>query len=388
MALASSAILTQYDLQAAGNVREDLSDVVSAVLKDDTNLLSRIGIGGAATNITHSWLEESLNPTTVTDDETGGLDAAGANVDLVLSSGQGARVRIGTLLRDNTRGKTEILLVTAISTDTLTVTRGYGSSSAEAHAQASTWTIVGRPQQSGADVPSDRSTTRSLVSNFCQIFMEAPQVSGDAQAVTKAGVPDELAHQTAMRLKEQLVELNIAIIQSYKSASGGSDSVYRSMGGLIEFLTAGGNTNSTAEAITPDVINDMVQQVYDDGGAQAGSSLVLACGQTQMRKISAFDKDKIMVTPGPGISGRYVYNYLSDLNVSLPIVLDRNIPTDVSMILDLSRIKVVPLQGRAFGVEPLPKDGDRIRNLIIGDYTLEVRNASQAHAIHTNLSIS
>lgn len=382
MALASGTGLNQYDLIG---VREDLSDIISAILLNDTNLLSRIGISGVATQFTHEWLEDALNANTLVDDETGGLDAAGTNVDLVVTTGQGVRARIGTLLRNNAKGKTEVLQVTAVSTDTLTITRGYGSTSPEAHAQGSTWSIVGQPRQSGQDASNDVSTTRSRKSNYVQGFERTIVLAGDAQAVLKAGVPDELAHQTMQRMMELLRELNESVIKGIKSSSAGSDSVYPTMSGLIEFLTqANGNSSAVDEVISPDIINQLMQDVYDDGGTPN----IIACGQAQMRKISKFDVDKVRVVPGAGISGRYVTQFMSDLGVVLDVVVDRWIPPDTLMILDTSRITVVPLVSRSFAMTELGKTGDAFKREINGNYTLECRNATQAHAIHTNLVIS
>lgn len=384
MALADYAGLAQYDLVGK---REDLSDVVSAILLSDTNLLSRIGIGGVATNVKHEWLETALNATTVTDADTGGAGLTAGDTTWDVSTGHGARVRIGALLKDRAQGKTEVIQVTAISTDQLTIVRGYGSTTGETHAAGATFSIVGMPVQSGTDVTTDRSTVRSRVDNTCQIFERGVQISGDTEAVTKAGVPSELGFQSEQRLMELMTELDRAVIDGIESADIGSDSSYRSMGGIVEFLSqSGGNTNTNAEDLTIDVINDMYQQIYDDGGGGMGSNLVLACGQVQMRKISAFDVDKIRVVPGTGTSGRYVSQILTDLGQPLDIVLDRWIRPDVIMLIDLSRVKVVPLQGRGFGISEIAKTGDSFKRQLLGDYTLEVRNATQAHAIHNNLN--
>lgn len=382
MTLATYSGLAQYDLVG---VREDLSDVVSAILLSETNLLSRIGISGQATNVKHEWLEDALNANTLVDATA--LDAAGSTTAFAVTTGHGARTRIGTLLRNASKGKTEILQVTAISTDTLTVTRGYGATSPEASDSGSTWSIIANPKQSGDDVSTDVSTTRSRKSNYCQIFERGVQISGDAQSVVKAGVPDELGRQTLQRMMELMRELNESIIKSYQPTSTpqGSDTVYRSMSGLIEFLTASnGNSNAADEVLSPAVINQMVQDIYDDGGTPN----VIACSQGQMRKISAFDADKVRYVPGAGPTGRYVTQFLSDLGVVLDVVVDRWIPTDTVMVLDTTRLAVMPLPGRTFGIQEIAKTGDAFKRQILGDYTLECRNALQAHAIHTNLVVA
>ena len=372
--------LNSYDVIG---IREDLSDVVSAILLSDTNLLSRIGISGEATSTKHEWLESALNPATITDAEVGGLDAAGTNLDLTITSGQNVRCRVGTLLRDTTRGKTEVLQVTTSAAALLTVTRGYGATSPEIHATGTVWRIIAQPKQEGEDASTGVETVRVRKYNYLEIFERAVSVSGTTQAVVKAGVPDEFSEQTQERLMELMVELDAAMVAGVISAAG-SSTVYRTMDGIIQFLTqSGANSNSTAEEISYDAINQMCSDIEDDGGTPN----VIACNQTQIRKISKFDLDKIRVVPGAGASGRFVTQILTDLGYVLDIVKDRNIPSDTAMVLDSTRIKVVPLINRAFGVKTISVTGDAIKGQIIGEYTLEVKNATQAHAIHTNLAV-
>ena len=377
MALEAFAGLAQYDLV---DVREDLSDVVSEILLDDKSLLARIGISGEATNVKHEWSERSLNATTVTAAEA----LTNSDTTFSVASGHGARVRIGTLLRDNSQGKTEVVQVTAISSDDLTVVRGYGSTSGEAHSDATVWQIVGRPKQSGADLSADRSTTRGRKDNTCQIFEDAVIVAGDAEAVIKAGVSSEIALQAADRLMELMRELDHSILMGIESASTGSDTVYRSMGGIIEFLTqASANHVSTAETLSEEVLNDLYRLAFDDGG----DPRLLVVNQKQMEVISGFNEDKVRIAPGANMAGTFTTRYMTDLGAELEILLDRWMPNDTIALIDPSRIVAVPLRSRAFGMVPIAKTGDAEKRQLLGDYTLEVRNALEAHAIHTNLNI-
>jgi hypothetical protein len=50
------------------------------------------------------------------------------------------------------------------------------------------------------------------------------------------------------------------------------------------------------------------------------------------------------------------------------------------LLLDSSRIEVVPLSGRSFHYKPLAVTGDRESGQLIGEYTLELRNEN-AHGV-------
>jgi hypothetical protein len=157
------------------------------------------------------------------------------------------------------------------------------------------------------------------------------------------------------------------------------------MGGVMDFLSGinnlTGNVNRTAETLTPSVVNAMAKQVFDDGGMPS----ILLLGGTQKQKVSTFDQEFRRSTLDVRRAGYTVEEFVTDLGINLRVVVDRWVPNDVAMVLDGSRIKVMPLSGRAFFLEKLAKTGDAENWQIVGEYTMEVRNAAQAHAYHSNL---
>ena len=60
------------------------------------------------------------------------------------------------------------------------------------------------------------------------------------------------------------------------------------------------------------------------------------------------------------------------------VVVDRWVPNDVAIVFERGRIKILPLSGRAFFLEKLGKTGDSDDWQIVGEYTMEFRNASAA----------
>ena len=78
--------------------------------------------------------------------------------------------------------------------------------------------------------------------------------------------------------------------------------------------------------------------------------------------------------------------YESDFGVCR-VVLSRWVPPDKVLLLDSSRIDVMPLSGRSFSFKPLAATGDSDVGQVIGEYTLEFRNEN-AHALLKNLATS
>src|SRR3990167_8859035 len=268
----------------------DVSEMLSAILLDDTDFLSFIGVSGeTATETKHQWVEDALNATTVK--QSGGasfLSGTTATV-LVLSASQNTRVTAGTLLRDEISGMTEVVQVTARSGVSATVTRGYGSSPAEAHLVSATWRIIAHARPQGMEGPKDESTTRAFKYNFTEIFSKGVKLTGTAQAIEHYGVGAEDTYQIDLRLRELKGVLNQALIIGIPPPTEAGATTYGTMGGVIEFssLLNTGNSNSTAETLTTSVLNAMAKQVFDDGG---NPDFVLV-GALQKQKISLFDQE-------------------------------------------------------------------------------------------------
>lgn len=382
MSLAASTPVASYD-QAAGEFLDLSNELAEIIRRDNTSFLSRIGITGVATETKHSWMEDSLNANsaTATNDAAGTLD--GTETSMTVASGEGSRFRPGTIFRDKAAGKTEVMQVTAVSTDTLTIVRGYGSTSGEIHLIAFEIQIIAAPSQEGQDMPADETKARVKVSNYTQIFQKGINVSHTMRAVLQAGVADEYTFQVARRLMEVMRELDSSLILGISANSQGSDTVYRSMGGIVEYASqAGGNTDSTSEALTLSVVNDMCKQIWDDGGYP---NFILVGGK-QKRAISAFDQSARRSSYDGTVAGYVVDKVITDLGFVLDVIVDPWVPDDVCIVGDLDKIKVMPLMNSAMRAEDLAKTGSSTKGQIYGEYTAEFRNALETLAYHDNLS--
>lgn len=384
MALVDPTQTASFDQSAVYKL--DLSEVLATILLDDTDFLSTIGISGEATQTKHSWVEDALNSTTT-------LQSGGTQAQMALGTTSGTVIRFsasmmgqitaGTLLKDRLSGKTEVIQVTAVSSTSATVSRGYGATSAQTHAAGATWDIIANPRPQGMAGPKDESTTRALKFNYTQIFSKGVKITGTAQAIDHAGVNSEDAYQIDLRLRELKRELDRTAIMGVRAPNDVNTTTYGTMGGIIDFVgfIAAGNVNGTAETLTPSVVNAMAKQVYDDGGMPD----ILLVGGLQKQKVSTFDQEFRRSTLDSRRAGYTVEEFVSDLGMNLRIVVDRWVPSDVAMVLDSSKIKIMPLRTRAFALEKLAKTGDSNDWQIVGEYTMEVRNAAEAHAYHFNL---
>ena len=180
-------------------------------------------------------------------------------------------------------------------------------------------------------------------------------------------------------------QLDGSLINGIRSAATESATVYGSMGGLIEFVSAtGGNTTTTTENLTENVINTMVKDIWDDAG-QINNGFIL-CGGALKRVIATFDQAYRRSDFNTRSVGFTVERFLSDLGYELEVIVDPWMPADVLVVGDMSKIKCGPLQGDAIKLEELAKTGRTMEFMVSGGYTAEFRNALDCFAFHNNLS--
>lgn len=385
MALQTPGKAVSYDQSATYIL--SLDPMVDAILLDDADVLSTLGFSNAGKPVTqtkHEWDEDELNPVTATAGRILESNASATGSALVFTSTtHAARVTAGTLLKDQLSGKNEVIQVTAVSGVSATVTRGYGGTSAESHGATAIYDIIANPRPQGMASPKDESVARTRSYNFTQIFSKGVKLSGTALAIQHNGIGSEDTYQVDKRMRELVRELDRTVIMGIRAAVNVVDGTYGTMGGLIDYIkhATSGNTTSTAETLVPSVLNAMIKQIWDDGGSP---DMVLV-GGVQKQKISAFDKEYRRSTMDSRRAGFTVEEFVSDLGINLKVVVDRWIPTDMAIVIDSSRVAIKPLQGRSFFLEKLAKVGDAENSQIIGEYTMEVKQAAKAHAIHWNL---
>lgn len=390
MALATATGAAQFD-RTTNTFLIDLSTELAEVIRpDNTAFLDRVGSSSlTAKQRTHYWTEDQLNPyTAVTLDTADGVLASDGDTALTVASGQGARFVIGTLFKDKATGKSEVMRVTNVSSDALTIERGHGSTSAENHGSGTTGftiQIIAHTRQEGwKPTQEDWTKERTSVYNVCQIFGMGITLARSRQLVDQTVIASELAHQSAYRLKEIARQLDGSLINGIRSTAP-SDTEYGSMGGIIEFASQStGNYSTTTADLTENVINEMFEDIWDDaGGIERGFILV---GGALKRVISTFDQAYRRSAFDTRAAGFTVERFLTDLGFELEVIVDPWMPADVLIIGDMNDISCGPLQGDAMSLEELAKTGRTLEYMVTGQYTAKFKNATSKMAFHSNLS--
>jgi hypothetical protein len=365
---------------------EDVSDLVGIVSPYETPLLNALGDPiREATSTHHEWLEDELLPNKDAVNDSTFSDPS-TDTDFVVDNG--SRFRIGDQIQ--IESSEELMLVTGISTNTLTVVRGYAGTTAENLADNQVINILGNAALEGADKPNARFTSRNRCGNYTQIFTAAVEVSGSDLAASQLGLADEMDNQKQSRLRELVRDLENTVINAGQPSSNpeGSGSVRRSMKGIIQHLST--NIFHTGDSGFPSgtdldeaKINYVLRKIWENS---SGNVNLIVVGGFQKRKINAFCSASRAYGANDTTFTDMIGMYESDFGVCT-IVTTRWMPQDAVLLLDSSRINVLPLAGRSFHFKPLASSGDYECGELIGEYTLELKNEA-AHGLIRDLSTS
>jgi hypothetical protein len=367
-------------------IAEDVSDLVGLASPYETPLLDALGDPArAARSTVHEWLEDTLLPNT---DKINDSTYGNALTDTQFVVLNANRFRVGDQIKVDV--SKEVMLVTAVDTgtNTLTVVRGYGGTTAEALANNQVLNILGNAALEGDSADAARFNARSRKTNYTQIFASTVEVSGSELAVKQIGVADEADYQKQQRLREMLRDLENCVINGRSPAATpeGSTTVRRTMKGVIGYVTTnkfspGVNGFPVDTFVTEESLNFALREVWKSASGQV--DLIVVNGRDK-RRINEFVGANQRYTPEDRKFAKVIGMYESDYGVCR-VALSRWVANGTILLLDSSRVEVMPLAGRSFHYKPLGATGDRESGQVIGEYTLELRNEN-AHGVITGLT--
>ena len=371
-------------------IAEDVSDIIAIVSPYETPLLDHLGDPQRwAMSTVHEWLEDALLPNTDAVDDG---SIADPNNETTFTVEHGDRFRVGDQIK--LQEKDEVMLITDVTDNDLTVVRQYGGSSASPLQDDDVINIIGNAALEGDDAPTARFTDRSRLQNYTQIFTATVEVSGSQLATQSIGIDDEMDYQKQERLRELLRDLENCVINGIAASSDaqGGASTRRTMNGILPLLNTnmfepGTDPIPDGDGIGADLLNEAVlnaalRAVWEQS---SGNIDTIVCGGFQKRRINGFISATQRYADSDKAFSSMVDVYESDFGICR-VVLSRWVPQDKLLLLDSSRIDVLPLSGRSFHAKPLASTGDADLSQIIGEYTMEFRNEN-AHAVIENLAV-
>lgn len=375
---------TRLTLSDTVGIAVDMSPVIQLIDPYDVGLLSYFGLSSLdkeCTETSHQWMEDSLRPLTGVLDGTG--IAGAGTTSFGVAAGQGVNLRAGDVILV----ESELIRLSADpSTDTLTTIaspngRGFGGSTAAAHAAGVAWEIVSQTIPEGQATPGlVRTVVKTNVTNYTQIFEDVVQVSSTLEAVDQWNAGSEYARQLAKTMKTLMILMDKTFIYGKAAARASGNGNTGMMGGLRHFITTNVTAASGAQ-LSEKLALDALFQTYTAGGNVKVAAMTL----TQKRALNKFLDPNRRTGMDDRRAGAVVDTYLWD-HGTVDTLIDRWMPQDEVMFLDSEHIGFGPLRGQALRHEVLPKPSLLVqKGEIVGEYTCEVKSQT-AHARITGLA--
>ena len=347
--------------------KESVTDELLLLDPHTTPMIAMLGFGTPAVNTEHIWYEDEMfgvktTATAEADEAATELTVGDASIfvkdHIVLIGEEFVKVK-------------EVVL----SGNTITVERGYVGTEAGAIKEGDTLDIQYLEGYEGMDAVDARYKPRKKVSNVTQIFTDSINVSGTQQAVENYSIDNFYGYEKDKVQKMLALQLEKAVLNGVQV----DDGIIRKMKGIRNFVKT--NVNPAAGKLTEGVINDAIQSIYEAGGFQDGGvgGYEIVVGPTLKRAISGFDKSIVRLNQGDSKRGTVV-NFLTTDFGEFPVSIINNLRADEVLIIDKNRIKIRPLKGREFFHEYLGKQGDYLKGMVVGEYTVELQQ-EKAHAL-------
>ena len=275
--------------------------------------------------------------------------------------------------------ESEKVWVSAVSGASLTVTRGYGDTSAASHDDATAIYIVGMARLEGDDADDSPNLSLSNAFNYTQILQHTVKVSGSAKVGAQYANYDpwdteiDGAMESLMLLLERL--------PFYGERLVGSASTPRGAGGFGTFLSSNVSAKSNA-ALTRKHVEDMLQAIYDDGG-DPDLIITNAWGKRKLNDLYEGHFERVADNRFEGFRTDWLENPISGR--PLETVVSRHCPAGYMYFLSRGELGFIPY--REFTFSPLAKTGDSEKGEVLGEWSFMV-GVEDHHGLITGFNTS
>jgi len=325
----------------------------------------------------YEWMEDTDPAHTTT---LGAAFADTSGTALNLASGIADLVEGQIILVDSE----QMLVTVATGSNTATVSRGWGGTTAATHSNGATVTFIGSAHKEGADAPSAIYTFPTMPYNYVQEFTKTILLTEIEQAINRYGIDKALDYETAKRSRQLFIDMEKQVF--YGKRVLGTSSVPAAFGGLETYIPAANIVAGAGGDLTAAMVMSAVQKCYDAVG-NAGIPDTIVCSAKARRKLSIlFATYNSTVTyreqadPNGGIKIDKITTDFGDLD----IVMSNWCPNSKLYVVKKDKLGIGPLNGIDMRREMLAKTGTSDKFMVTGAYTFQVRGSS-CHGLVDNI---
>jgi len=349
-----------------------IEELIHNVSPDAVPLTKLIGLNSIKNppvfSTTYEWLEDALAPMSAVLDDTGIANTTATQFGLATTA-DSKYFRVGHIIKI----EDELLWVSASDyAGTLTVSRGFGSTTAAAHTTDDlTVDIVGIAMIEGADASTGFKMDVTTGYNYTQVIQDTVQVTGTQAKMKQYGIKGEMPYQITKKFKELAVALEKNLFHGYRAS--GSSTTARAFGGLLQFIT-NNVTSCSSAALTEKNIMDTLQMCFVDVGQEYMPDTIVCSGWAK-RKIASFYAPYARMDRQERVGGVVVDQIDTDFG-RLDVLLDVWCKDSDMWLLSTKLLGIGPM--RPFEEQELSKSGDYEKRQIVGEYTFKC-SSNDAH---------
>lgn len=250
----------------------------------------------------------------------------------------------------------EVMLVTAVATNTLTVTRGYGTTAAAALVDNDPLLIIGNANEEGAGSPEIKTTKEVQKYNFTQIFRSPFGVTRTNEMSKMYGGKD-LNYQQAKKGVEHkmMIERSLLLGERKEDITGAKPK--RTTGGIISFLTA--NNYDAGGALTQaEFDNSFAEVVFAKGSEEK----LLICSARLLSVINGWAMGKLEVNQEAKRYGLDIRQYVTPHGIFNLVKASHALTGAVyggyGICIDPENVRYAPLEGSDTKLKTNIQDND------------------------------
>jgi hypothetical protein len=345
-----------YDFK---NQVRDVVPLLEFVNAESPKLISRIGAGAEATRNRHEWVEFLQ----------GVKGVEGTAEGMVITADSAVGLAVGQQIQPEDTN--DVYVIEGITGNKITVAKvreDFGNPPTE----KTKYNVYGAPVATGSTTGEEAFIQGETKDNFTQIFRRDTNLTGTAISTDTYDNANQMNLQVMNAMRELQYELNFTLWHGYKAQ--GAKGLPAKAGGLYDFCNEN-VVDAGGDAITEADINTVVGKIIKKGGLP--NTIVL--NRALAPAISALYKDQIIIGEDSTTRGAYVNKIKDAYGNILDVIYDDQCPKKHCWIMDINKIKLSPLQGRAFkDMDSTPAGYDGEKRTVIGEYTFEIYNAAEA----------
>ncbi len=364
--LSARKIVDMGDLHQLEDNKMRLTTFVQKVAKKPT------------TNPVFKWLTDELNPKE--DAVNNGAGYSDSDTSVVVDNGGYFRIKDLVVVPRTA----EVLLVTNISSNTLTVERSIGAPAAAALVDNDPLVILGPAYPEGATLQAARTTTEVENTNYTQIFRHPYHLTGTELSQGKSGGlygGDDQTLQRGKKLLEHGRDINLTFYWGAAAASTTDSNLQRATGGLYQSIPTANRDAVTV--LTETEWNDGLKSAFRYGSEEK----VVFCSRKVAGILTEFMTNQQRVQPGDTKYGVKMVEYLSP-HGTVNIVTDHAIEggdyDKFCFVVDMNQLKYRFMKGRdtQLLLDRQAVDEDGIKEEYLTECGLETGEGRRSYAFN------